>query len=170
MMIFGFAVTAPLAGHFLDPYSAARLVEVTGVVSAVAFARGKLAVIGVERGAARRRRRGAGRPPFGEAFREVWAEPAARRFTVFIFVSMLAYSAQELLVEPFAGPRLRPHAGRDHQARRRSSMAGVLLGMIIVAIGASAIGGPRLGNLTRTGSSAAVSPLRPRWSAWPPPA
>ena len=145
MMIVGFAVTAPLAGHFLDPYSGARLVEVTGVVSAVAFVVASLAVIGVERGAggvASRRRPSS----FGEAFREVWAEPAARRFTVFIFVSMLAYSAQELLVEPFAGLAfgLTPGvttklAGLQH--------GGVLLGMIIVAIGASAIGGPRLGNL-----------------------
>jgi BCD family chlorophyll transporter-like MFS transporter len=147
MMIVGFAVTAPLAGHFLDPYSGARLVKVTGVVSAIAFVVASLAVIGVERGAAGGRDPAARRPAsFREAFAEVWAEPAARRFTIFIFVSMLAYSAQELLVEPFAGLAfgLTPGvttklAGLQH--------GGVLLGMIVVAIGASAIGGPRLGNL-----------------------
>jgi len=146
MMIVGFAVTAPLAGHYLDPYSGSRLIEVTGVVCLAAFAVASLAVIGVEthsrpRAATQRRTNS-----FREAFHEVWSEPAARRFTVFIFVSMLAYSAQELLVEPFAGLAfgLTPGvttklAGLQH--------GGVLLGMIAVAIGASAIGGRRLGDL-----------------------
>ena len=34
---------------------------------------------------------------------EVWAEPKSRRFAIFVFVSMLAYSAQDLILEPFAG-------------------------------------------------------------------
>lgn len=34
---------------------------------------------------------------------EVWAEPRSRRFAMFVFVSMLAYSAQDLILEPFAG-------------------------------------------------------------------
>ena len=34
MMIVGIAVTAPPAGHFLDPFSIARLVAVTGTVVA----------------------------------------------------------------------------------------------------------------------------------------
>ena len=38
-----------------------------------------------------------------EALAQVWAEPQARRFTIFVFVSMLAYSAQDLILEPFAG-------------------------------------------------------------------
>ena len=41
--------------------------------------------------------------PFKEALREVWAEPIARQFTLFVFVSMLGYGAQDLVLEPFAG-------------------------------------------------------------------
>ena len=37
MMIAGFAVTAGVAGHFLDPFSPARLLLVTGTVSVLAF-------------------------------------------------------------------------------------------------------------------------------------
>ena len=37
MMILGFAVTAGLAGHFLDPFSPARLLTVSGTVSCLAF-------------------------------------------------------------------------------------------------------------------------------------
>jgi MFS transporter, BCD family, chlorophyll transporter len=40
---------------------------------------------------------------FRAAFAEVWAEPKSRRFAIFVFVSMLAYSAQDLILEPFAG-------------------------------------------------------------------
>ena len=40
---------------------------------------------------------------FREAFIEVWTEPKSRRFAIFVFVSMLAYSAQDLILEPFAG-------------------------------------------------------------------
>ena len=147
MMIFGFAVTAPVAGHFLDPFSPSRLVEVTAVVAATAFLVASLAIVGLEATTRAPAARVHARAPFREAFLQVWAEPSARRFTIFIFVSMLAYSAQELLVEPFAGlvfglpPGVTTKlAGLQH--------GGTLTGMIIVAIGASAIGGPRLGNLT----------------------
>jgi BCD family chlorophyll transporter-like MFS transporter len=146
MMIVGFALTAPLAGHFLDPFSNERLIAVTSVVCASAFAVACLAVAGVETRSSPRPTSAHRAGSFRDAFREVWAEPAARRFTIFIFVSMLAYSAQELLVEPFAGLAfgLSPGvttklAGLQH--------GGVLLGMVLVAICASAIGGPRLGNL-----------------------
>ena len=134
MMIFGFAVTAPLAGRFLDPFSYPRLMEVTGVVCAAAFALAAVAVWGVERGRSAPTR--AATAPFGATLRRIWAEPAARRFTIFLFVSMLAYSAQELLVEPFAGlvfglaPGVTTKlAGLQH--------GGVLLGMVFVAAAAS---------------------------------
>jgi len=146
MMIFGFALTAPLAGHFLDPFSNERLVWVTFAVCAIAFLVAVLAVVGIERGPANEGQAARAKPPFKQAFGQVWAEPAARRFTIFIFVSMLAYSAQELLVEPFGGlvfgmtPGVTTKlAGMQH--------AGVLVGMLSVAFAASAIGGPILGSL-----------------------
>jgi BCD family chlorophyll transporter-like MFS transporter len=150
MMIFGFALTAPLAGHFLDPYSNARLILVTSVVCAIAFAVASLAVAGVETRSSARKETGDRTGPraasFRDAFREVWTEPSARRFTIFIFVSMLAYSAQELLVEPFAGLAFGLSPGGTTKLAGLQH-GGVLCGMILVAIFASAIGGPRLGNL-----------------------
>jgi len=144
MMIMGFAVTAPLAGHFLDPFSNARMIAVVATVSGVAFVVACLAVLGVEGAAIAAAP--ARKAPFRQAFAQVWADPAARQFTIFIFVSMLAYSAQELIIEPFAGvvfgmtPGVTTKlAGLQH--------GGVLTGMIGVAICASAIGGPILGSL-----------------------
>ena len=147
MMILGFVVTAPLAGHFLDPYSHERLIAVTAVACLLAFALAVLAILGVENSIDRSQSAAAPhKPPFREAFARVWAEPAARRFTIFIFVSMFAYSAQELIVEPFAGivfgmtPGVTTKlAGLQH--------GGVLAGMLWVAFAASFIGGRLFGSL-----------------------
>jgi BCD family chlorophyll transporter-like MFS transporter len=146
MMIFGFALTAPLAGHFLDPFSNMRLVAVTASVSAVAFCVATLAIWGVEKGVAGSATTKAEKAPFREAFSQVWAEPAARRFTIFIFVSMLAYSAQELLVEPFAGVVFGMTPGTTTKLAGLQH-GGVLLGMLSVPICASLIGGPIFGSL-----------------------
>ena len=60
----------------------------------------------------RGRRPPAGRPePFWTALHQVWADDHARRFAVFVFLSMLAYSAQELVLEPFAGAVFRLSPG-----------------------------------------------------------
>jgi len=138
MMIFGFALTAPLAGHFLDPYSPARLVAVTGTVCGCAFLLSLIAVWGIETGASAP----AAKRPLKAALAEVWQDRQARRFTLFIFVSMLAYSAQELLVEPFAGlvfglpPGVTTKlAGLQH--------GGVLIGMLLVAALSRRIGSLR---------------------------
>ena len=146
MMILGFAITAPLAGHFLDPFSQTRLIEVTATISLIAFLVACLAIRGVEGSLRAAPRPAHAKAPFRTAFAEVWREPAARQFTIFIFVSMLAYSAQELLVEPYAGlvfglpPGVTTKlAGLQH--------GGVLLGMLSVAFFASVIGGPVLGSL-----------------------
>lgn len=148
MMIGGFVVTALTAGHFLDPYSSTRLVVVTASVSGLAVLVTLLAVWRVEGHGAAEDRAGAApeKPPFRAALREVWSEEKARRFTVFVFVSMLAYSAQDLILEPFAGTVFGMTPGQSTQLAGVQS-GGVMLGMILVAICGSVIGGRVLGNL-----------------------
>jgi BCD family chlorophyll transporter-like MFS transporter len=137
MMIAGFAVTATIAGRFLDPFSPERLVAVCGVVSLAALAVAALAVAGVERGAAVQPAREEERPAsFREAVGEIWAERSARRFTVFVFVSMLAYSAADLILEPFAGEVFGRSIGQS-TALAGQQNAGTVLGMIAVAIAGS---------------------------------
>ncbi len=144
MMILGFAVSAPLAGRFLDPFSNARLIEVTSTVAGAAFLLSVLAIWGVEGGAPARSGGGeaAHRSPasFRRALAEVWREPEARRFTTFIFVSMLAYGSQELLIEPFAGLVFGMTPGSTTKLAGLQH-GGVLIGMLGVAIATSAIGG-----------------------------
>ncbi|WP_132254564.1 BCD family MFS transporter [Methylobacterium segetis] len=146
MMIAGFAVTAPLAGHFLDPFSGARLVAVSGAVSAIAFAVACLAVIGVEPHRPAEAPAPERKPPFLQVLARVWAEPQSRRFTVFIFVAMLAYSAQELILEPFAGLVFAMSPGVTTKLAGLQH-GGVLAGMLFVAGVTMGIGGPVLGSL-----------------------
>lgn len=148
MMIAGFAVTAPLAGHFLDPFSGTRLVAVSGTVSLVAFALSCLAVRGIEpsRTAAGSEPAAPSKASFLIVLAKVWAEPASRRFTVFIFVAMLAYSAQELILEPFAGLVFAMTPGTTTKLAGLQH-GGVLTGMVLVAGLTMGVGGPLLGSL-----------------------
>jgi BCD family chlorophyll transporter-like MFS transporter len=143
MMIAGFVVTAGIAGSLLDPYSHARLIAVTAGVSAAAFALTLIGVWGVEQdmqdALAGPAADEAPKPPFLEALKQVWAEPTARRFTVFVFVSMLAYSAQDLILEPFAGLVFKYTPGESTKLSGIQH-GGVLAGMLFVGIGATLIG------------------------------
>ncbi len=142
MMIAGFAITAGLAGHWLDPYSPERLVLVSATVSALAMALTLVALYRLERpvvgtevvaNAATAAPTEGGKPDFRTALRQVWQEPVARRFTVFVFVSMLAYSAQDLILEPFAGTVFGYSPGASTQLSGVQH-GGVLLGMLLVAL------------------------------------
>ena len=62
MMIMGFALTAGVAGHFLDPYSPDRLMQVTASVSILAIFITLIAIRGVERAPATPASRGASDP------------------------------------------------------------------------------------------------------------
>ncbi len=145
MMIAGFIITAGTAGHFLDPFSTGRLVLVTAAVSAIAMIVTLFAVAGVEgqdsvsqtetlisgdRSAA----------AFRAAMVEVWSEPQSRLFAIFIFLSMIAYSAQDLILEPFAGAVFGFTPGQSTKLAGVQH-GGVLAGMILVALGTSWKGG-----------------------------
>ena len=132
MMIAGIAVTATVAGKLLDPFSPARLIGVTACVGMVAMAASLLAVWGIEGPASPPA--SAARQNFLTALREVWAEAQARRFAIFVFVSMLAYSAQELVLEPFAGAVFGQTPGQSAGLTGLQHM-GVLAGMALVAVG-----------------------------------
>ena len=148
MMIAGFIVTAAIAGNLLDPFSLARLVAVAAGVSVSAFIVAVLAVRGVEghTAPARPEPPSAERVNFRQALAEVWAEPQARRFAIFVFISMLAFSAQDLILEPFAGTVFGYTPGESTKLSGIQN-SGVLLGMVLVAVLGSAIGGRRFGSL-----------------------
>ncbi|WP_395702544.1 BCD family MFS transporter [Aquabacterium sp.] len=149
MMIVGFAVTAGLAGRWLDPFGPQRLVLVATVVCAAALAVALAALVGLEGPPSAVPAHPADRPtavPFRTALRQVWHEPDARRFTVFVFVSMLAFSAQDLILEPFAGSVLGYTPGQS-TSLSGVQHGGVLVGMLLAALAGRRFRGRSLGSL-----------------------
>ncbi|MEM1415145.1 MAG: BCD family MFS transporter [Myxococcota bacterium] len=148
MMILGFALTAGITGGLLEPYSHGRLVTVTAGVSAIAMLITLVAMFRLE-GDAPDPATGAethAKPAFRDALRQVWGEPDARRFTVFVFVSMLAYSAQDLILEPYAGAVFGFTPGESTKLAGVQH-GGAFLGMALVALVTQAFKGTPLASL-----------------------
>ncbi|MEM6304641.1 MAG: BCD family MFS transporter [Pseudomonadota bacterium] len=136
MMIFGIAMTAGVAGSFLDPYSAIRLLTVVAVVVSAALLVTTLAVAGIE--ARVTARRAEAPTPFMAGLREVWSEPKARNFTLFVFLSMNAYFMQELILEPYAGLVFGFTPGQSTSLSGAQN-GGVFVGMLTVGIAATGL-------------------------------
>ena len=150
MMIAGFVVTGATAGYFLDPFSLTRLVAVCGAVSALAFLLAVAATWRLEPSARPGMTTETSAPPvsFSVALATVWADAQARRFTIFVFVSMLAYSMQDLILEPFAGVVFGMTPGETTRLAGLQN-AGTLSGMIGVALMSGTFGEAATGLLKR---------------------
>ncbi len=153
MMILGFAVTAGVVGKLIDPYSPEVLLKVstglsvlTAVITATCLWRlepnteSALTETSVDTPAT------APTQDFKAALKDVLSEPTARTFTVFVFTSMLAYSAQDLILEPFAGAVHGFSPGQTTQLSGWHHM-GVLMGMLAVAGAGSRWVSGRLGSV-----------------------
>ncbi|MDX5382638.1 MAG: BCD family MFS transporter [Rhodobacterales bacterium] len=141
MMIFGIAVTAGTVGANLDPYSHTLLMWIVAIVTVGAVVVTTLAIWRVERGVDAQPE--PDRMPFAEGLREVWSEPKARMFTLFVFLSMTAYFMQELILEPYAGLVFAFTPGQSTSLSGAQN-GGVFVGMLSVGIAAT---GLRLGSL-----------------------
>jgi BCD family chlorophyll transporter-like MFS transporter len=138
MMIVGIVISAGTAGALLDPFSPDRLLMVAAGVVAVAFTVTCVAVWGVEGAPQAEEKRESA--PFGEALRGIWIDPLTRLFSIFVFFSMLAYSMQDLILEPFAGLIFGMTPGQSTSLSGVQHQ-GVLAGMILVGVGGHAFGG-----------------------------
>ncbi|MBC6442218.1 MAG: BCD family MFS transporter [Rhodobacteraceae bacterium] len=101
MLIFGAIVASVGTGIALDPYTPDRLMAVVPAVAFIALGFACIATVNIER------RLGPvpalAEPGLGPALKSTWADQAARRFTGFVFLSILAFYLSELILEPFAG-------------------------------------------------------------------
>lgn len=149
MMIAGIVVTSKTVGAMLDPFSFSRLVAVTAGVCAIAFLLTVIATWKLEGATFAKPVASASTeppPPFSQALSQVWSETESRRFALFVFVAMLAYNAQDLILEPFAGLvfGLTPGettslSGVQHQ--------GVFMGMLAAGVIGSYFSSTRLGSM-----------------------
>jgi BCD family chlorophyll transporter-like MFS transporter len=143
MMIFGIALTATLVGQMIEPYSPAILLETVAGVAVLAVAVTLIAIWGIEARVGGVQRPETAPMPYLQGMREIWAEPRARAFTLFVFVSMVAYFMQELILEPYAGLVFGLTPGQTTQLSGAQN-GGVFVGMLLVGIAAT---GLRVGSL-----------------------
>ena len=144
MMIAGIAVTAGVSGQLLDPFSFSRLLTVIGVVCLVAIALAALAAWGSWgiRRPALTAPAVASSAGFGAVLRDALEDRSTRRFALFVFAAMLAYSAQDLILEPFAGRVFGMTPGESTKLGG-TQHGGVMLGMLGAAVLSARIGSLR---------------------------
>jgi BCD family chlorophyll transporter-like MFS transporter len=135
MMVAGIVFTTICAGSLLDPYSPFRLIAVTTGVAIIAVFITSIALWRLEpakswKADAQSPARNATVSSFRCALADAWADHEARAFTVFVFVSMLAYSAQDLILEPFAGHVFGYTPGESTKLAGVQH-SGVLVGMLL---------------------------------------
>ncbi len=138
MMVAGIVIAAGVSGAWLDPFSAGRLAIVCSMVVLVAFGIAMLALRGLEDRNPPVEQKPASdeKTDFRAVFAEIWQEREARRFTWFVFISMLAYSMQDLIMEPFAGFLFAMTPGESTQLASLQH-SGILVGMLVAGVGGS---------------------------------
>jgi BCD family chlorophyll transporter-like MFS transporter len=140
LMITGIIVTSIVVGSQLDPYSHERLIAVTAATGLVAWLVGFFGVAGMEaRPTVDAPERQAAVTSFRESLQDVLDDREARIFTLFIFLSMLAFATQDLILEPYAGLLFGMTPG-ETTGLSGTQHGGVLLGMIIVGVSGAGFG------------------------------
>lgn len=138
MMVAGIVVAAGVSGAYLDPFTAPRLAIVSSFVALIAFCLAMLALKGLEDKTPVVARPQADKQSasFTDVLKDIWQDKEARRFTYFVFISMLAYSMQDLIMEPFAGFLFEMTPGQSTQLSSLQH-SGILLGMLVSGVGGS---------------------------------
>ncbi len=137
MMVAGIVIAAGVSGSYLDPFSEARLAIVCSLVVLAAFCLAMLALRGLENGSLPvASQQASEQRSLTNALTEIWRDAQARRFTYFVFISMLAYSMQDLILEPFAGLVFNMTPGESTKLSGVQH-SGILIGMLLSGAGGS---------------------------------
>lgn len=140
LMIAGIIVTSVVVGAQLDPYSHERLIAITAATGLVAWLVGLVGVAGMEaRPTVDAPGAQAATASFRDSLQDVLDDREARLFTLFIFLSMLAFATQDLILEPYAGLLFGMTPG-ESTGLSGTQHGGVLLGMIIVGVSGALFG------------------------------
>ena len=113
MMILGLAITGITVGTMLDPYSHQKLIKITSSLAIITNIISFLSLRNLERSL--QNSSNALTPntinsdvPILEGIKKVWMEREARLFTIFIFISMGAFSMQDPILELKQSPETFP--------------------------------------------------------------
>jgi MFS transporter, BCD family, chlorophyll transporter len=153
MMVIGIVISSVAVGKMIEPFSAQSLAFAATAVVGFAFVTTIIALYNMEPETADvpfsdEPEASDGTPitraDFFAAFKEIWSEPLALRFTIFVFLSMIAYSAQDLILEPFAGMVFNMSPGETSRLSGLQN-GGALLGMIITGVAGGRSSGGKKG-------------------------
>ena len=138
MMILGLAITGITAGIILDPYSHQKLIKITTSLAIITNILSYLSLKNLEK--TLRNNADVRTPnainynvPFLEGIKKVWMEREARLFTIFIFISMGAFSMQDPILEPFAGEVFSFAVGESTKLDGFHKI-GTLIGIILIIL------------------------------------
>ena len=138
-MIAGFILCTVVARVLLEPFTLQVLVRFAVIIGVSCVALTTLALVGLDAPRAEGVRARAAALPFSEAVSIVWADPIARRFSCFVGLSMLAYSTQDLILEPFAGSVFGLTVA-ESTAISGVHQGGSLIGMLLTAMLSTRVG------------------------------
>lgn len=141
-LIAGAIIASIGTGIALEPYSPERLIRIVSYVGVIAVVMTWIATWRIEG------RLGHAPEPdhihLADALRATWADPAARQFTGFVFLSILAFYLSELVLEPFAG-HVHGLSPEDSTKLSGGKDGAALVGMILAgALSAFSIGTLRM--------------------------
>ena len=138
MMILGLAITGITAGIILDPYSHQKLIKITASLAIITNIFSYLSLKNLEKSL--RNNAVAHTPnairydvPFLTGIKKIWMEREARLFTIFIFISMGAFSMQDPILEPFAGEVFGYAVGESTKLDGFHKI-GTLIGIILIVL------------------------------------
>ena len=138
MMILGLAITGITAGIILDPYSHQKLIKITASLAIITNILSYLSLKNLEKSLlnnadARIPNSIRYDVPFLTGIKKIWMEREARLFTIFIFISMGAFSMQDPILEPFAGEVFGFAVGESTKLDGLHKV-GTLIGIILIIL------------------------------------
>ena len=138
MMILGLAITGITAGIILDPYSHQKLMKITASLAIITNILSYLSLKNLEKSLlnnadARIPNSIRYDVPFLTGIKKIWMEREARLFTIFIFISMGAFSMQDPILEPFAGEVFGFAVGESTKLDGLHKV-GTLIGIILIIL------------------------------------
>ena len=138
MMILGLAITGITAGIILDPYSHQKLIKITTSLAIITNILSYLSLKNLEKSL--RNNADSRIPnsiryavPFLTGIKKICLEREARLFTIFIFISMGAFSMQDPILEPFAGEVFGFAVGESTKLDGLHKV-GTLIGIILIIL------------------------------------
>jgi BCD family chlorophyll transporter-like MFS transporter len=101
MMILGIIFTSTLLGRLLDPYTEAALYSSFSIVGGIALIMGFLGLVGLEERNTISAFPDEERHSWGDMFQEIFSNPQAKKFFIYLILLLAAILGQDLLLEPF---------------------------------------------------------------------